>query len=134
VVASVFRITTSTEPLFPRVGATAVIVVALTIVMEVAAEPPIVTVAPERKFVPVMVTAVPPPAAPVDGLMLTNVGGGGGAVTVATADPDTPVYPLCIEFAVMVAEPVPEGVNTPEEVIVPPVADQVTPVLNAPVP
>jgi hypothetical protein len=81
-----------------------------------------------------MVTAVPPPTAPEDGLMLTNVGGGGGAVTVTTADPDTPVYPLCIEVAVMVAEPVPEGVNTPEEVIVPPVAVHVTPALNVPVP
>jgi hypothetical protein len=32
----------------------------------------------------------------------------------------------CVEVAVMVAVPVPLGVNTPAGVIVPPVADQVT--------
>jgi hypothetical protein len=34
----------------------------------------------------------------------------------------------------MVAVPVPDGVNTPEELTAPPVADQLTPELNAPVP
>jgi len=32
----------------------------------------------------------------------------------------------CVEVAVMVAVPVPLGVNTPAAVMVPPVADQVT--------
>lgn len=50
----------------------------------------------------------------------------GGAVTVIVADPETFVYPACAEFAVHVAVPVPDGVKTPAEVIVPPVAVQVT--------
>ena len=40
----------------------------------------------------------------------------------------------CVEVAVMVAVPVPEGVNTPEDVIVPSVAPQVTAELYDPVP
>jgi hypothetical protein len=44
------------------------------------------------------------------------------------------VYPAAAELAVQVAFPAPEGVNTPPEVIVPPVAVQVTAELYAPVP
>ncbi len=50
----------------------------------------------------------------------------GGTVTVIVAVPETFVYPACAELAVHVAVPVPAGVNTPAEVIVPPVAVQVT--------
>jgi hypothetical protein len=49
------------------------------------------------------------------------------AETTTLAEPDFVVS--CVEVAVMVAVPVPLGVNTPAEVIVPPVADQVTAVL-----
>jgi hypothetical protein len=62
------------------------------------------------------------------------VGGGGAGFTVICADPDIFVYPACVEFAMQLPVPTPDGVNTPEEVIVPPVALQVMPVLNAPVP
>jgi len=40
----------------------------------------------------------------------------------------------CVEVAVMVAAPVAAGVNTPEDVIVPSVASQVTAELYDPVP
>ena len=46
------------------------------------------------------------------------------AETTTLLEPDLVVS--CVEVAVMVAVPVPLGVNTPAEVIVPPVADQVT--------
>jgi len=48
-------------------GVTAVIVVPLTTFMFVAAFPPMVTVAPETKFEPEIVTAVPPPVPPLLG-------------------------------------------------------------------
>jgi hypothetical protein len=51
---------------------------------------------------------------------------GGVAVTAIDAEPDTFVYPACAEWAVQVPVPTPDGVNTPEGVIVPPVAVQVT--------
>ena len=44
--------------------------------------------------------------------------------TTTLVEPDLVVS--CVEVAVMVAVPVPLGVNTPAGVIVPPVADQVT--------
>ena len=56
----------------------------------------------------------------------------GGTVTVTVAVPDLLVSQ--VEVAVMVAVPAPEGVNTPDEMIVPPVADHVTTVLKTPVP
>ena len=46
------------------VGVFAVIEVLLTTETLVAADPPMVTVAPARKFAPVIVTPVPPPAGP----------------------------------------------------------------------
>jgi hypothetical protein len=52
----------------------AVIVVLFTTVTPVAAVPPKVTVAPAAKFVPVMVTAVPPAGGPLLGLTLLTVG------------------------------------------------------------
>jgi hypothetical protein len=52
----------------------AVIVVLFTTVTFVAAVPPNVTVAPAAKFVPVIVTAVPPAVVPLFGLTLLTVG------------------------------------------------------------
>jgi hypothetical protein len=52
----------------------AVIVVLLTTVTLVAAVEPKVTVAPAAKFVPVMVTAVPPATGPLLGEILVTVG------------------------------------------------------------
>ena len=54
---------------------------------------------------------------------------GAGAVTVTVAEPVMSAKPACAELAVQVAVPGPDGVSTPAEVIVPPVADQVTPEL-----
>jgi len=50
--------------------------VLLTTVTPVAAVPPIVTVAPDRKPVPVTVTAVPPFAVPVFGEIALTFGAG----------------------------------------------------------
>jgi hypothetical protein len=52
--------------------------------------------------------------------------------TVTDVDPD--LVASSVEVAVMVAVPAPEGVKTPDELMVPPVAAQVTAELNAPVP
>jgi hypothetical protein len=54
---------------------TAVIVVLFVTATLVAAVPPNITVAPEAKFVPVIVTAVPPAVGPVLGETLVTVGG-----------------------------------------------------------
>lgn len=56
-------------------GVVAVMLVLLTTVTPVAAVPPNVTVAPAAKFVPVIVTAVPPAVDPLFGLTLVTVGG-----------------------------------------------------------
>src|SRR5215469_6731920 len=64
---------TVTAPALPA-GVTAVIVVLFTTTTLVADALPKVTVAPETKFVPVMVTAVPPDVVPVLGLTLVTVG------------------------------------------------------------
>jgi hypothetical protein len=55
-----------------------------------------------------------------------TVTAGGVAVTVMFADPEIFVYPACVEWAVQLPVPVPDGVNTPPEFIVPPVAVHVT--------
>lgn len=55
-----------------------------------------------------------------------TVTAGGTAVMVTFADPEIFVYPVCVEWAMQLPVPVPDGVNTPPEVIVPPVAVQVT--------
>src|ERR1035441_5093136 len=65
-------------------GVVAVMVVLFTTVTPVAAVPPNVTVAPAAKFVPVIVTAVPPAGGPL--LVLT-------VVCVAAADPNVTVAP-----------------------------------------
>jgi len=56
-------------------GVVAVIEVLLTTTTLVAAVPPNVTVAPLTKFVPVIVTPVPPAVDPLLGLTLLTVGG-----------------------------------------------------------
>jgi hypothetical protein len=66
---------TVAEPAVPA-GVVAVIVVLLTTVTFVAAAPPIVTVAPDAKFVPVIVTDVPPAVEPLLGLTPVTVGAG----------------------------------------------------------
>jgi hypothetical protein len=57
-------------------GVVAVMVVLFVTATFVAAVPPNVTVAPETKFVPVIVTAVPPATGPLFGLTLLTVGTG----------------------------------------------------------
>ena len=69
-----FVTTTAIAPAFPA-GVVAVIVVLLDTATFVAAAPPNVTVAPTAKFVPVMVTAVPPAVVPLFGLTLLTLGG-----------------------------------------------------------
>jgi len=69
---------TVTGPALPA-GVVAVIVVLFTTVTLVAAALPKVTVAPETKLVPVIVTEVPPLVDPVFGLTLVTVGAGKGA-------------------------------------------------------
>jgi hypothetical protein len=54
---------------------------------------------------------------------------GEAAATAMLAVPDMFVYPTAAELALQVAVPAPEGVNTPPEVMVPPVAVQVTALL-----
>jgi len=58
----------------------------------------------------------------------------GTAVTLIEAEPEMLEYPVCVEVAVQVPVPVAEGVKTPACVMVPPVADHVTPVLLFPLP
>lgn len=61
-------------------GVTAVIVVLFVTLTLEAGDPPIVTVAPATKFVPLMVTDVPPAAGPELGDIAVTVGAGGGVV------------------------------------------------------
>jgi hypothetical protein len=69
-----FNVTvTVTAPAVPA-GVVAVIDVLLTTTTLVAAVLPKVTVAPDAKFVPVIVTAVPPAVGPAFGLTLVTVG------------------------------------------------------------
>ena len=65
---------TVTAPVLPA-GVLAVIVVLFTTTTFVAAVPPNVTVPPVAKFVPVMVTPVPPDVGPLLGETLVTVGG-----------------------------------------------------------
>jgi hypothetical protein len=64
---------TVTAPALPA-GVVAVMVVLFTTTTLVAAAAPNVTVAPVAKFVPVIVTAVPPAVDPLFGLTLLTVG------------------------------------------------------------
>jgi len=71
-----FVTTTLTAPA-ACAGVTAVMVVLLVTLTLVAADPPIVTDAPETKLVPVIVTEVPPVVGPDVGDMPETVGAGG---------------------------------------------------------
>jgi hypothetical protein len=64
---------TVTAPALPA-GVVAVMLVLLTTTTLVAAAPPNVTVAPAAKFVPVIVTAVPPAVGPLLGATPLTVG------------------------------------------------------------
>jgi hypothetical protein len=75
---------TVTAPALPA-GVVAVSVVLFTTFTLVAAVPPNVTVAPVAKFVPVIVTAVPPAVVPLFGETLLTVGGAIGASVLAKA-------------------------------------------------
>ena len=57
---------------------------------------------------------------------LVTVTVGGAAVTAILAEPATFVNPAWAEWAVQVPVPAPDGVKTPEGVMAPPVAVQVT--------
>ena len=81
---SVLVTTTSCAPALPA-GVVQVIDVADTTVTLVHAAPPTVTVAPERKLVPVIVIAVPPALVPEVPETLDTVGAAAKGVTV-TAD------------------------------------------------
>jgi hypothetical protein len=72
---SLFATTTLTAPAECG-GVVAVIEVLFTTVTPVAAVPPKVTPAPVRKFVPVMVTAVPPEVVPEFGETAVTFGAG----------------------------------------------------------
>ena len=67
--------TTSTAPA-ACAGVVAVRLVLLTKLTPVAAAPPKLTVAPDTKLVPVMVTVVPPPVEPLPGATVVTAGGG----------------------------------------------------------
>jgi len=63
-------------------GVVAVIEVALPTTTLIAAVPPKLRVAPVAKFVPVIVTLVPPLAGPEAGATLPTVGAGAGVVAI----------------------------------------------------
>lgn len=61
----------------------------------------------------------------------------GGTVTATVAEPETFVYPLCVDVAVIVAVPADVGVKTPELLTLPMLdglTDQPTASLKFPVP
>jgi hypothetical protein len=89
---------TVTEPAFPA-GVVAVMVVLVTTTTLVAGVPPNVTVAPAAKFVPVIVTADPPPVGPpLSGDTLTTV----GAMTYVNPLVRLPLCPLIVTVTVTV--------------------------------
>jgi hypothetical protein len=64
-----------------------------------------------------------------DAVTETEVMVNGTLVTLMDAEPETLLNPACVDVALQVPAPAPFGVNTPLCVMLPPVADQVTPVL-----
>ena len=66
--------------------------------------------------------------------MLTAVMAGAAAVTAMLAEPEMLMNPSTAECAVQVPVPAAVGVNTPPDVMAPPVAVHVTALLNMPVP
>ena len=96
---------TVAAPTLPA-GVVAVIVVLFTTATFVAAAPPNVTVAPVAKFVPVIVTAVPPVVDPLFGLTLVTVGG----ATYVYPPVRLPLCPLTVTVTVT-APALPAGVT-----------------------
>jgi hypothetical protein len=95
---------TVTAPTLPA-GVVAVIVVLFTTTTLVAAVLPNVTVAPATKFVPVIVTEVPPAVDPLPGVTLLTVGG----TTYVNALPKLPLCPPTVTVTVT-APALPAGV------------------------
>jgi hypothetical protein len=95
---------TAAAPATPA-GVVAVIVVLLVTTTFVAAVPPNVTVAPVAKFVPVIVTAVPPAVVPLFGLTLVTVGG----ATNVNALARLPLCPPGLVTVTVTAPAVPAG-------------------------
>jgi len=96
---------TVTAPTLPA-GVVAVIVVLFTTTTLLAAAPPNVSVAPLAKFVPVIVTVVPPVVAPLLGLTLVTVGGARYVKPLASV----PLRPLLFVTATVTAPALPAGV------------------------
>ena len=96
---------TVTAPAAPA-GVVAVICVLFTTTTFVAAAEPNVTVAPDTKFVPVIVTAVPPDVGPLLGDTLLTVGGATNVKPVARV----PLCPLEFVTVTITAPAVPAGV------------------------
>ena len=95
---------TVTAPALPA-GVVAVICVPLTTTTFVAAAPPNVTVAPAAKFVPAIVTAVPPAVGPLLGVTLLTV----GVSTYVNPLARLPLCPLTVTVTVT-APALPAGV------------------------
>ena len=74
-------------------GVVAVMLEALATFTEVAATPPKLTVAPDTKFVPLMVTEVPPLLAPLLGDIEVIVGGSAPAVVNVKPPARVPAWP-----------------------------------------
>jgi hypothetical protein len=135
---------TVTAPALPA-GVVAVICVPLTTTTFVAALLPNVTVAPEAKFVPVIVTAVPPAVVPLFGETLPTVGtttyvnplaklplGTPGFVTVTVTAPALPagvVAVICVPLTTttFVAALLPNVTVAPEAKFVPVIVTDVPP-------
>ena len=115
--------TTDCAPAEP-VGVVAVIEVELTHVTPVAAAPPIVTVAPDTKPVPVIVIATPPASVPLDGDTEITVG------ATAYVKAPVPVPDRLLGFVTMTfcAPAVPAGAMTVIDVAL----THVTPVAAVP--
>src|SRR5712691_10696068 len=97
----------------------AVIVVLLTRTTPVAAVPPMLTVAPLRKPLPVIVIGVPPPIEPVDGTTLVTLTGEGTAVTATFADFVSEQPPLFVTVTFNVRVPAAPAVKVTKFVPLP---------------
>jgi hypothetical protein len=81
-------------------GVTALIVVELTTLTDVAGDPPTLTVAPDWKFVPLIVTLVPPLVEPELGEIVLIVGAGPGLGGVP-AVVNRHTGPVAVMFAIV---------------------------------
>jgi hypothetical protein len=102
---SLLVMTTFLEPAVPA-GDRAVIEVAETRTILVAATPPIVTVGVSRKFSPVIVTAVPPAVVPRAGEIAVNI----GLTTYRNALAEVTVPESVLVITIFFNPPVPAGV------------------------